>query len=295
MKYKILLIVLFCIQFMPAKNKKDFSALKLSIDSLLSVHKGYFAVSFKDLSTGNRFDINSRDNFHAASTMKTPVMIEVFKQAEQKMFSLDDSILIVNSFKSIIDSSDYSLSLSDDSEDGLYNRIGKYETIRNLVFKMITVSSNLSTNILIEKVGPKNVMKTINQMGLQDIKVLRGVEDRKAFDAGRNNTTTSYDLSVIFENISKKECVTKKASEEMIDILLSQKFNSMIPAKLPATVKVAHKTGSITNVQHDSGIVFLPDGRVYILVLLSKNLVSNQEGVEVISSISKLIYDFMMD
>lgn len=295
MKYRILILAIFCIQFMPAKNKKNFSTLQLSIDSVISSHKGDFAVSFKDLSTGSRVDINAHENFHAASTMKTPVMIEVFKQAEERKFSLDDSILVVNSFKSIIDSSDYSLSLSDDSEDGLYNRIGKYETIRNLVFKMITVSSNLSTNILIEKVGPKNVMKTLSQMGLQNIKVLRGVEDGKAFDAGKNNTTTSYDLSVIYEIISSKKSVSQKASEEMLEILFSQKFNSMIPAKLPNTTRVAHKTGSITNVQHDSGIVYLPDGRIYILVVLSKNLASNQEGVDAISNISKLIYDFMTD
>jgi beta-lactamase class A len=227
--------------------------------------------------------------------MKTPVMIEVFNQVEQKKFSLNDSIPVVNSFKSIIDGSEYSLQLSDDSEDGLYNRIGKHETIRNLVVKMITVSSNLSTNILIEKVGPKNVMKTLSTMGLKNIQVLRGVEDGKAFDAGKNNTTTSFDLSIIFESIALNKCISKQASEEMLEILFSQNFNDMIPAKLPPSVKVAHKTGSITNVQHDSGIIYLPDGRSYILVVLSKNLASNNEGIEAISSISKRIYDFMME
>ncbi|MDP1677706.1 MAG: serine hydrolase [Bacteroidota bacterium] len=280
---------------MPAKSIKDFDKLKFLIDSIIATYKGDFAVSFKDISNGKRVDINAHEKFHAASTMKTPVMLEVFNKVQQGKLSLNDSVLVVNSFKSIIDGSEFSLSLSDDSEDELYNCIGKKETIYNLVFKMITVSSNLSTNILIEKVGADNVMKSLSQMGLQDIQVLRGVEDSKAFDAGKNNTTTSFDLSVIFENIALKQCVSKEASEKMLTILLSQKLNNMIPAKLPVTVKIAHKTGSITNVQHDSGIIYLPDGRSYILVVLSKNLTANKEGVEAISSISKRIYDFMME
>lgn len=278
---------------MPANSNKNYAKLTSSIDSIIMTHKGEFAVSFKDLSTGDRVDIKAHEIFHAASTMKTLVMIEVFNQAQQNIFSLDDSLPVVNSFKSIIDGCEYMLSLSDDSDDGLYKQLGKNESIRKLVFKMITVSSNLSTNILIEKVRPDNVMKTLSIMGLKNIQVLRGVEDGKAFDAGKNNTTTSFDLSIIFESIALKKCISKEISEQMIQILLSQKFNDMIPAKLSPSVKVAHKTGSITNVQHDSGIVFLPDGRSYVLVLLSKNLASNKDGVDVLSSISKFIYDFM--
>ncbi len=291
-----LFILTFCsMTNMLAQPKKDISTLRSQIDSVITVQQGIFAVAFKDLLTGMTVYINERESFHAASTMKTPVMIEVFKQAHDKRFSLDDSIVVLNSFKSIIDSSDYSLTLTDDSEDGLYNRIGQKETIRNLVFKMITVSSNLATNILIEKVGPVNVMHTMKAMGLKDINVLRGVEDGKAFQAGKNNTTTAYDLSILYEQIALHKVVSHSASKEMIDILLAQKFKGMIPGKIPKEVKVAHKTGSITNVQHDSGIIYLPDGRSYVLVILSKNLKTNKEGIEIIATISKIIFDYMVN
>jgi beta-lactamase class A len=85
---------------------------------------GTFAVAFKDLSTGQEFLMNAHQSFHAASTMKTPIMIETFKQAAEHKFSLDDSILIDNHFKSIVDSSIYSLDSTDDSEKDLYQRIG---------------------------------------------------------------------------------------------------------------------------------------------------------------------------
>ncbi|MEW5799614.1 MAG: serine hydrolase [Bacteroidota bacterium] len=292
---KILLAIVATTAVIMAQSNKNNSALKRQIDSVLASTAGTYAIALKDLQTGMRLYINEKEKFHAASTMKTPVMIEVFKQAEEKKFFLTDSIDVINSFKSIIDSSEYSLEISDDSEDGLYSRIGKKETIKNLLFKMITVSSNLATNILIEKVGPENVMKTMNEMGLKDIQVLRGVEDGKAFQAGKNNTTTAYDLSLIFEHIALKKSISPSASKAMIDILLAQKFNSMIPAQLPAEVKVAHKTGSISNVQHDSGILFLPDGRMYVLVILSKDLKSNGDGIKTIATLSKIIYDFVAE
>ncbi|MBI2428708.1 MAG: serine hydrolase [Ignavibacteriales bacterium] len=292
---KIIFLILLMMAIAIGKDKKEITVLKQRIDSVLNGSKGTYAIAFKDLRSGMRLYVNERENFHAASTMKTPVMIEVFKQSHEGKFSLDDSIELKNEFKSIIDGSNYSLDISDDSEDGLYASLGKKETIRNLVFKMITVSSNLATNILIGKVGPDNVMKTMKEMDLKDIQVLRGVEDGKAFEAGKNNPTTAYDLSVIYEYIARNKSVSSSASEEMIDILRAQKFKNMIPAQLPADVKVAHKTGSITNVQHDSGIIFLPDGRKYILVILSKNLSSNKDGIKTIADISKIIYDFVVE
>jgi beta-lactamase class A len=256
---------------------------------------GDIAMAFLELKPdGAQILINEKENFHAASTMKTPVMIEVFKQAEQGNFNLDDSLIVKNQFKSIVDSSEYSLSLSDDSGEGLYNFIGKKKSIRELVYEMITVSSNLATNILIELVGPRNVMATMKSIGANDIKVLRGVEDLKAFDKGLNNTTTAYDLMIIFTKIAEGNVVSKEACKEMVRILSDQKLNSKIPAKLPLGIKIAHKTGSITGVEHDSGIIYLPNGKTYVLVLLAKNLKDIQKGIEAEANISKMIYDYMI-
>ncbi len=80
----------------------------------------------------------------------------------------------------------------------------------------------------------------------------------------------------------------------MIDILLDQKFNEIIPAHLPKSVKVAHKTGVITAVHHDSGIVILPDGRKYVLVLLSRELGDFDSGTAKMADISKMIYDYVI-
>jgi beta-lactamase class A len=265
--------------------------LKNEIRAKLSSVEGEFAVAFKDLQTGQTLFINEKDNFHAASTMKTPVMIEVFKQAREGKFKLSDSIIVKNEFKSIVDGSPFSLDITDDSADEMYKKIGKKMTIYDLTYQMIIVSSNLATNILIDLVDAKKANATMRTLGANDIQVLRGVEDSKAFKLGMNNTVTAYDLMAIFEKLAQEKVISPEDSKGMIKILLDQKFREKIPAKLPAEVKVAHKTGSITGVQNDSGIIYLPDGRKYVLVLLSRKLKDEKKGIEALANVSRMIYD----
>ena len=281
------LFVIICL----LSSCKSDPSIRDRIQTILGDQQGTFAVAFKDITTGKTVLINEREPFHAASTMKTPVMIEVFKQVSQGRFSLLDSITIKNEFRSIVDGSSYSLNPEDDSEGELYHAIGKKKTLGSMVYDMIISSSNLATNIVIELVDARKVTQTMRDIGARDINVLRGVEDSKAFAQGLNNTTTAFDLMVIFEKLAREEMVDEGSSKEMIDILLDQRFNSIIPAKLPDSVRVAHKTGSITGVHHDSGIVFLPDGRRYVLVILSKGLEEEENAIEAMSEVSRIIYE----
>lgn len=268
--------------------------LKTELKSEFQKVPGTFAVAMEDLQTGRTLFINERGMFHAASTMKTPVMVEVFKQAKRGTVRLDDSVLVKNEFRSIVDSSHYSLDLGDDSDDSMYKRIGSKATVRELVYHMITVSSNLATNLLIDLVDAKNVTATMRQLGARDIQVLRGVEDGKAFEKGLNNSTNAYDLMVIFRAIAEGNAVDSNACRAMVEILFDQKFRDKIPALLPKEIRVANKTGDITGVEHDSGIVFLPDGRSYVLVILSKDLNDAAAGKRAIATMSKKIYDYFV-
>lgn len=287
-------LAVFTSQFVVSQESADLQKLKTEIDSLFHSVEGEFAIAFKNLSEENEtVFINVWEDFHAASTMKTPVMIEIFNQAEQGRFYLKDSLVVKNEFKSIVDGSSYSMDISRDSADKLYEQLGKKSSIEDLMVDMIIHSSNLATNNLIELVDAKKVNKTMRKLGAKDINVLRGVEDIKAYDAGLSNTTTAYDLMLIYEKLAKGEIVSPEASKKMIEILLQQQHNEVIPALLPENVKVAHKTGSITGVQHDSGIVFLPDGRKYVLVLLSKNMPDPDAGTKMLAEISRKIYNFM--
>jgi beta-lactamase class A len=263
------------------------------IDSIIGLQKGHFALAFRDLSTGKEFFINSRESFHAASTMKTPVMIEIYNQVARGRLSLSDSLILKNEFLSIADSTVFHLSPDDDSEFDLYKHIGEKRSIDELLFQMITVSSNFATNLLIDKVHPENIEATLQKLGAGDIRVLRGVEDQKAYLRGMNNTVTAQGLLLLFEKMARGELVSPEASASMIRILLNQHFNDIIPARLPAGVKVAHKTGWFKGVNHDSGIVFLPDGKKYVLVLLSKDAEDDKDAVGALAAISEIIYQYV--
>jgi beta-lactamase class A len=272
----------------------DTTTLRKSINAELSHHpEGEFAIAVKDLSNGETFFMNEKEKFHAASTMKTPVMIETYRQASIGKFRITDSILVKNEFKSIVDGSRYSLDSTDDSEHDLYTRLGTTLSIYDVLHRMITMSSNLSTNLIIELVGAENVTATMRTFGANDIQVLRGVEDNKAFEKGLNNMVTAYDLMLIMERIASDSAVDKAASEAMIGILLDQHFREKIAGKLPGDVKVASKSGSIVAVSHDSGIVFLPDGRKYVIVLLSRGVQDEQSVDNTLANVSKLIYDYI--
>lgn len=293
-KYLIptLLLALFCFSC-TGQTSQD---LKQKIKNQLENAEGTYALAFVNLAdTSQKILINAQEMFHAASTMKTPVMIELFKQAEAGSFNFTDSILVKNKFYSIVDSSTYSLHAEDDSYAELYNHIGEKKTIHDLMLVMITSSSNLATNILIDLVGAHNAQKTVRGYGAKDILVLRGVEDIKAYDQGLSNRTNAHDQMVIYSRIGHGTAVSEQASAKMIEILSKQHFNTMIPAGLPDSVKVAHKTGSITGVNHDCGLVILPNGNKYVLVLLSKEVPDRDKVHELFANISRELYNFVIE
>jgi len=248
------------------------------------------AVSFRDLQTGEKLDMSSDTVFHAASTMKIPVMIEVLRRAQAGAFSLDQEILLVNQFASLADGSPFSLNMADDGDSVLYGKIGERVKIRELLQRMIVRSSNLATNQLIELVGAANVTATAHSLGAPRMSVLRGVEDQKAFDKGMINTTTSADLAALLEGIEKGTVLSSDNSAEMREILLAQEFNEKIPAGLPPGTRVAHKTGEITAVSHDAAVVYPPSRKPYVLVVLTKGIRDGSASSALIADISRIVW-----
>jgi beta-lactamase class A len=280
------------IEITPAASSSDTTKLENKLKELIRESGAEtVAVALHDPGSGTQLLINPDQSFHAASTMKVPVMMELYRQAETRQFSLDDRIPIKNEFASIVDGSSYSLSPDDDSDVTLYKRVGQTETMRELLHLMITVSSNLATNILIERVGAANVGTLMHKYGANNIRVLRGVEDSKAFQRGMNNATTARDLMILLRRIAENRAVSKKASDEMLKVLLDQKFSEGIPSGLPAEARVAHKTGSITKLYHDAAIVCLPNRKPYVLVVLTRGLDDEKRAHKLAADISREIYE----
>lgn len=256
------------------------------------------AVAFLDLRTGQRILINERARLHAASTMKIPVMMEVFRLAGRGELSLTEPVTVINHFSSIFDGTPFSLTPGSDSDQEIYQQVGRQMTVLQLVERMITISSNLATNILIERVRPENVRKLTRRLGARDIDVRRGVEDNKAFQAGLNNTTTALDLMLLLADIARWRKLPKVDYDLMIEILAKQKYNDAIPAGLPPGLVVAHKTGEITRHHHDAAIVYqggwsANSGNLqnpYILVILTRGVVDRTVSSQLIAKLASIIH-----
>jgi beta-lactamase class A len=248
------------------------------------------SLAIYDLSSGYQILVRPDVPFHPASTFKVGVMMEVFHQAAQGGFSLDDPLPIKNTFRSIVDRSEFSLSPDDDSETDLYRHVGEQLPVRDLTRRMIVHSSNLATNLLIEKVGAERVTRFMQELGADGLVIRRGPEDNKAYVLGLNNSATARSLMQIFVRLAKRSVVSPAASDEMIAILRQQQFNEGVPARLPAGVSVAHKTGWNNKLYHDAAIVFPPDHTPYIVVIMTSGMSEKDEAPALVAALSASIY-----
>src|SRR4051794_21524065 len=247
-------------------------------------------ISFYDEDTTIQWSYNADHYFHAASTMKLAVLLGVFRQIERNELTLDAPVHVRNRFTSIVNQEPFMLDLTRDADPNVYGHLGKTLTVRELAYWMITLSSNLATNLLVEVIGIPTIQLALDELDIDGIRVLRGVEDQHAFEAGLNNEVTANGLLKLLRAIADGKAYSKKACEEMLNIMLEQQYRSGIPAGLPKAARVAHKTGNISTVHHDAGIVYLEDRKPYVLVILTQFAAETGRGTAV-ADVSRDIYN----
>jgi beta-lactamase class A len=259
------------------------------IEHLITASGAEVAVAWQPLNSkrGEQILINTATRFHAASMMKLPVMIELFKQVANKKLRLDDTLIVSNHFVSMVDGSPYEVAADGDSDSDVQAAIGQRMTLSLLCEHMITRSSNLAANLLIITLGPKNVQATMNRLGASGMQVVRGVGDQKAFDKGLNNTTDAMGLFTLLRKIGRGEVISRAASADMVEILKRQTDNDGIPTGLPAGTLVAHKTGTITGIHHDAAIVYAP--RPYVLVVLVRGITDQRVSAKLMADITRVV------
>lgn len=291
---KLALVPVFFLLVPVAAAQDPAAALRMRmLERIAQVPGANAGLVFQELQGGAMVQINADSVFHAASTMKIPVLIEYFRAVEDGRLRADQDLLLVNEFKSIVDGSPYTLSADGDSDSALYARMGQRVPIRDLAERMITRSSNLATNVLIELLGAARIDSTAASLGAGPMRVLRGVEDSKAFQAGLNNTTSARDLAALLTAIETGQAASAASCRQMVEILARQEFNSEIPAGLPPGTRVAHKTGWITGVLHDAALVYPPGRRPYVLVVLTSGIREREVARELIADLSRMVWDFV--
>lgn len=251
------------------------------------------AVSVHDLESGLRFSLRGDRWFHAASTIKVAVLLALFRAVDEGRVRLDDSLHVRNRFFSAANGSPFQLNRDSDAMPELYQAIGQTAKISALAEGMISASSNLATNLLLDFVGVAYARNVLRDAQVEGVELRRGVEDHAAHEKGVNNEATADGLMTLLSAL-RGNFLSSESKEQAIRILLEQRFNSMIPAGLPPHAAVAHKTGEISTACHDMGIVYLPEREPYIAVILTE-FDSEQEGRrETVAAISEAIYHSVM-
>jgi beta-lactamase class A len=247
------------------------------------------AVAVHDLETDFRFSFRGDRWFHAASTIKVAVLLAVFRAADEGRFRLNDSLHVRNRFFSAADGTVFHVGADRDATPELYESIGRTAKISALAHAMISGSSNLATNLLLDFLTVEYARAVLRDAQVEGVELRRGVEDHDAHEQAINNQATADGLLSLLSAI-RSDFLTNESKQQVIRILLEQRFNSMIPAGLPSHAIVAHKTGEISTVCHDIGIVYLPEREPYVAAILTE-FDSDQEGRrETVAAISEAIY-----
>ncbi|HEV3148668.1 MAG TPA: serine hydrolase [Chthoniobacterales bacterium] len=264
--------------------------LRVALEKLARESKARaVAVALLDLESGFRFSLAGDRWFHAASTIKLAVLLAIFRAADEGRLRLDSSLHVRNRFVSAADGSPFRVDPSSDAMPELYQAIGRTAKISALTEGMIVASSNLATNLLLDLLGVDYARNVLRDAQVSGVELRRGVEDRAAHEKGIDNEATADGLLTLLSAL-RGDFLKKESKEQAIHILLAQRFNSMIPAGLPAHATVAHKTGEISTACHDVGIVYLPEREPYIAVILTEFDAEQNGRRETVAAISEMLY-----
>ena len=255
--------------------------LKSKLEAYLATVSGTVCLSFRDLKTGEQFDLQGDRSVHSASTIKLVIMAELMARVAAGALSLDQKITVTPEMKP--------------GGDGILKELepGHSFSLREIMTLMIIVSDNQATNILIDLLGMAAINDRAKAMGLSNSVLGRKMMDSEARKQGRDNFISANDMASILRAIYDGSLIDAEASKTMLDILLRQQQSGRLQLYLPEEVPVAHKCGDLDYLENDGGIVYVDD-HPYILVVLTSSMPSNKEGREVIGHLSKLVYDHIV-
>jgi beta-lactamase class A len=270
----------------------DEAALRARILKI-SAEAGHeaMAVSVFDYETCARFAHEDRRWFHAASTIKAAILLGLYKLADEGRLRLGDTLHVRNRFRSIVDGGIFRVAVSRDGDPDVHQRLGRSMRVRDLARAMIVRSSNLATNLLLDYAGLDEVRRVLREAKIEGVKLKRGVEDTTAFERGLNNEVTAAGLVALFRILCEGPFLRERTRAQMLEILGAQEFNSMIPAGLPREARVAHKTGEISTICHDAGIVFLPARKPCVIAILTELPASSEQRHKPVAEISRAIFE----
>jgi beta-lactamase class A len=279
-----------------APQPEALDALNLRLDTLeRKAGARALAVAVYDTETQMSFRRHSDRWFHAASTIKVAILLGVHASIHHGWLLPHSRLHVRNRFRSAVDGRPFRVLADRDANSVVHEAVGKMLRISELALHMITTSSNLATNLLLDLVGLDTVQRSLDDLHVDGIDIRRGVEDERAFEYGINNRVTADGLVQLLRVIAEERAYSPELSRHMLDILHAQEFRSGIPARLPRAVRVAHKTGEISTVAHDAGVVYTPGRKPYVLAVLTEWSPDATGRSATIAEVSHAVYEMLMN
>jgi len=272
----------------------NLDALRSRIESIAQKSNARaVAVALHDTETGVELRHEADRWFHGASTIKVAILLAVYGEIDSGRLVPQSRLHVRNRFLSAYDGSPFRVLADRDADSEVHAAIGKTMRVNELALHMIATSSNLATNLLLDLIGLDAVQRTIDRFGLTGLDVKRGVEDERAFQHGIINRVTADGLVALLGLIAEERAYSPQLSREMLDILHQQEFKKGIPARLPREVRVAHKTGDISTVAHDAGVVYAPGRKPYVIAILTEWNPDAGNRSSTIASLSHAVYEHL--
>lgn len=258
-------------------QEPDIYSLKSQLESMISEYQGIWSIYVKNLDTGEEIEVNEQP-LYSASLIKPFVMAQTYANM--------DTVLANEARLMNTDISNASVKVKVD----------------DLIWNMITVSDNESTNELVRlqteahdfTEGAKLVDDFLEKEGYEETTLQHTLHPSSSAEQGLGgrNMTTVKECGKLLESIYNGECVSKEASAEMLDILLNQQNTWKIPEGLDSSIKVANKTGETSENQHDIGIIY-GEKVTYILCVMSQDIPDENTAINQIRDISEITYTYL--
>ena len=262
--------------------------LSENIQKITEQAGGTWGIVLEDLDRNAKWEWHADETFYAASVIKVPIMIAAYEALEKNEISFSDKIPLKR--EELVGGS------------GVLQHItpGTELTIYDLIVLMIIQSDNTATNMLIDLLGAEKIQNTMNNYGWTSStcfnKLMTIPVERKG-----NNMITAGDMALMLKQMVTGKLISVHASEEMISIMKKQQISDALPGKLPSPEheniggrpawELAHKTGTITNVQHDVGIFYVGQ-RTLIATILAKDI-DNYQLLATFQDIGLEIYNYL--
>src|SRR5919109_4744144 len=252
-------------------------------------------VAAHDFASGAQWHVDGDRWFHAASTIKVAILVALAAAVAEARFQLFSRLAVRNRFLSAADGSTFRIPVARDANTEVHKYVGRTMLLDEMALHMIATSSNLATNLLLDLVGVDYARAVLTRIGVEGVDLRRGVEDERALEAGIINRVTARGLVQLFRAIYEGRAAPDQGTHWMLHVLHQQQFTSGIPAGLPDTVRgqatVANKTGEISNMAHDAGLVFLPDESVYAIAVLTETAPGVSPGLQTVARLARVAYE----